>query len=100
MTVRIRRVTTTRSGGASAPPYDSFNLGDHVGDDPAAVAANRRRLASFIGLAPDHLIWMKQVHGVRVETVDAPLSGAVDATDALVLEGDNLLVVQAMRWCD
>jgi len=36
-------VLTTRRGGFSASPYDSFNLGDHVGDDPAAVAANRRR---------------------------------------------------------
>jgi hypothetical protein len=50
VTVRVRRVTTTRSGGVSAPPYHSFNLGDHVGDDPAAVAANRARLASAIGL--------------------------------------------------
>ena len=41
MTVRVRRVTTTRAGGVSAPPFDTFNLGDHVGDDPAAVAANR-----------------------------------------------------------
>ena len=46
VTVRIRRVTTTRAGGVSAPPFDSFNLGDHVGDDPAAVAANRARLAA------------------------------------------------------
>ena len=42
VTVRIRRVTTTRAGGVSAPPFDTFNLGDHVGDDPAAVAANRK----------------------------------------------------------
>jgi YfiH family protein len=99
VTVRIRRVTTTRSGGASAPPYDSFNLGDHVGDDPAAVAANRRRLASSIGLAPDHLIWMNQVHGVRVETVDAPLSGAVDATDALVTSTPGLALVVVTADC-
>ena len=39
--VRPRRVVTDRRGGRSASPYDSFNLGDHVGDDPAAVAANR-----------------------------------------------------------
>ena len=44
VSVRIRRVTTTRAGGVSAPPFDTFNLGDHVGDDPAAVAANRKRL--------------------------------------------------------
>ncbi len=99
MTVRIRRVTTTRSGGASAPPYDSFNLGDHVGDDPAAVAANRRRLASAIGLAPDHLIWMNQVHGVRVETVDAARTGAFDGTDALVSSTPGLALVVVTADC-
>ena len=50
VSVRVRRVTTTRAGGVSAPPFDTFNLGDHVGDDPAAVAANRKRLAAAIGL--------------------------------------------------
>ncbi|MBY8854504.1 polyphenol oxidase family protein, partial [Saccharothrix sp. MB29] len=39
--MRIRRVLTTREGGVSKAPFDSFNLGDHVGDDPAAVEANR-----------------------------------------------------------
>ncbi|MDP4623245.1 MAG: laccase domain-containing protein, partial [Hydrogenophaga sp.] len=37
----VRAVCTTRIGGVSAAPFDSFNLGDHVGDDPAAVAQNR-----------------------------------------------------------
>src|SRR5689334_14814417 len=67
VSVRIRRVTTTRAGGVSGPPFDSFNLGDHVGDDPAAVAANRRRLATSIGA--DAVVWMNQVHGDRVVTV-------------------------------
>ena len=40
--VTVRRIVTSRSGGVSTGPYASFNLGDHVGDDPAAVAANRR----------------------------------------------------------
>ncbi len=56
--MRIRRVVTTRAGGRSKPPFDSFNLGDHVGDDPEAVAANRRRLARELGLAEDRLMWM------------------------------------------
>ena len=49
---RPRRVVTDRRGGRSASPYDSFNLGDHVGDDPADVAANRGRLAARAGRAP------------------------------------------------
>jgi YfiH family protein len=99
VTVRIRRVTTTRSGGVSAPPYDSFNLGDHVGDDPAAVAANRKRLASAIGLPADHVIWMNQVHGVRVEVVDAPRSTAVEATDALVTTTPGLALAVITADC-
>ena len=71
MTVRIRRVTTTRAGGVSAPPFDTFNLGDHVGDDPAAVAANRKRLAAAIGLGDDGVVWMNQVHGDHVVVVNA-----------------------------
>ena len=67
---------TSRSGGVSRDPYASFNLGAHVGDDPAAVAANRRRLADAAGLALDHVIWMEQIHGVTVHVVDAPRDGA------------------------
>ena len=81
----------------SAPPFDSFNLGDHVGDDPAAVAANRARLAEAIGVAGDHVVWMNQVHGDHVEVVDAPRTEPVDATDALVtaIAGLALAVVTA-----
>ena len=68
----MRRVTTTRAGGVSGPPFDTFNLGEHVGDDPVAVAANRKRLAATIRLPEDRIIWMNQVHGDRVSTVDGP----------------------------
>ena len=52
---RVRRIVTSRSGGASAAPYASFNLGLHVGDDPTAVHANRSRLARATGLGLDRL---------------------------------------------
>ena len=81
--LRARRVVTTRAGGVSAPPYDSFNLADHVGDDPAAVAANRRRLASVLGLPPERFVWMEQIHSRNVTVVDGPVSEPVPATDAL-----------------
>ena len=99
MTVRIRRVTTTRSGGVSAPPYDSFNLGDHVGDDPTAVAANRNRLAAAIGLEPDHVVWMNQVHSAHVEFVDGPRDDAFDATDALVTTTSGLALAVVTADC-
>jgi YfiH family protein len=96
---RIRRVTTTRAGGVSKPPYDTFNLGDHVGDDPSAVAANRTRLAKAIGLAPERVVWMNQVHGVHVEVVDEPRNTAVDATDALVTSSPRLALAVITADC-
>lgn len=58
-------VISTRRGGVSGAPFDTLNLGDHVGDDPAAVAENRRRLQMAAG-APATPFWLNQVHGTRV----------------------------------
>ena len=100
VSVRIRRVTTTRAGGVSTPPFDTFNLGDHVGDDPAAVAANRARLAAAIGLAADRVVWMNQVHGDRVEVVDGPRErAALDDTDALVTATPRLALAVVTADC-
>ncbi|TAK77733.1 MAG: peptidoglycan editing factor PgeF [Aquabacterium sp.] len=66
----VGAVATTRAGGCSAVPYDTMNLGSHVGDDPAAVAGNRARLAQLIGAQP---VYLEQVHGrdvVRLSSAD------------------------------
>ncbi len=62
---RVRALSTTRVGGASHAPFASFNLGHHVGDNPAAVDANRAILAAKL---PDgsRVQWLQQVHGTRV----------------------------------
>jgi polyphenol oxidase len=99
---RIRRVTTTRAGGVSAPPFDTFNLGDHVGDDPVAVATNRKRLAAAIGVGDDGVVWMNQVHGDHVVVVDGPLQAgvaAVDKTDALVTTTPRLALAVVTADC-
>jgi polyphenol oxidase len=57
---------TGRRGGVSAPPYDTLNLGRSVGDDLAAVSANRRLAAQACGLDAGRLAWMHQVHGSTV----------------------------------
>lgn len=62
---RVRAVSTTRHGGVSAPPYGSLNLAEHVGDDPACVAENRRRLMAAVGY-PAEPAWLQQVHGTTV----------------------------------
>lgn len=97
MTFKTRRVVTGRSGGVSKAPYDTFNLGDHVGDDPKAVAANRERLAREIGLTPDRLAWMEQIHGRNVAVVDG--SGIEPATDALVTTTKDLALVVLSADC-
>ncbi len=72
----VLAASTTRQGGVSAPPYDSLNLANHVGDDPAHVAENRRRLAAVAGYLAEPA-WLQQVHGRRVvaaETVCEPVA--------------------------
>ena len=59
----VQSLVTTRRGGVSKPPYDGFNLGLHVGDDPAAVGANRARLRRHVPAEP---FWLEQVHGIDV----------------------------------
>lgn len=77
----VRALSTLRTGGASGAPYASFNLGDHVGDAPAAVAENRRRLAAAAGL-PAEPEWLRQVHGVNVADLDVPDRVGSAAADA------------------
>lgn len=86
---RVRRVTTTRAGGVSEVPFDTFNLGDHVGDDPAAVAANRRRLATATGLGVGGVVWMNQTHSTRVAVVDHG-GEILDDTDGVVTSTPQL----------
>jgi copper oxidase (laccase) domain-containing protein len=74
----VRAVFTTRAGGCSGAPWDSLNLGDHVGDAPHHVAANRAVLQQAIASRP---VFLKQVHGVAVEHLDlsTPDGTAADA---------------------
>lgn len=97
--VRVRRVVTTRAGGASAAPYHSFNLSSLVGDDPAAVAANRRRLATGLGLRPDDVVWMRQVHGTRVATVTEPPGEDLADTDAMVTASPGVALAVLAADC-
>lgn len=70
----VKALMTTRSGGVSKAPYDGFNVGDHVGDDPACVATNRRQLESASGAQP---VWLTQVHGTEVVAAEKSSSGVV-----------------------
>jgi purine-nucleoside/S-methyl-5'-thioadenosine phosphorylase / adenosine deaminase len=63
---------STRLGGASEPPFDSLNLGILTEDRSPAVTENRRRLASALGFAPEHVAFGLQVHGLNLATHDGP----------------------------
>ena len=98
-TGRVRRVVTDRRGGASTGDFKSFNLGDHVGDAPAAVAANRARLARRLGLPATDVVWMDQVHGTRIARVTRATGGPVPATDGLVTDKPGLALAVLTADC-
>jgi len=98
---RVRALSTTRAGGVSAAPYSGLNLGDHVGDDPRAVAENRRRLSAGLPAVP---AWLRQVHGVAV--VDAArVAGTCEADAAFSRQAGAVCVVMTadclpVLFCD
>jgi YfiH family protein len=73
----VHAIATTRSGGVSAAGYASLNLGDHVHDDPAAVASNRQQLVSLLQL-PEEPRWLAQVHSPVVVSANS-VQGRVEA---------------------
>ena len=73
----VGSLQTLRGGGCSPAPWESFNLGDHVGDDPVRVAANR---ASLRALLPADPVWLQQVHGTAA--VDIAKTGKTVEADA------------------
>jgi len=64
----VKSLLSTRQGGVSQAPWASLNVGEHVGDAPENVKANRALLAQRLGVAP---VFLQQVHGVQVLDVDA-----------------------------
>lgn len=97
---RVHACVTTRSGGVSLAPFDTFNLAEHVDDDPDAVARNRRRLEQRLGCRP---AWLSQVHSTlaipadpqRLQVADASWS-ATTGIACVVLTADCLPVL----FCD
>jgi YfiH family protein len=97
---RIVQGFTTRSGGASAAPYDALNLGTHVGDDLIQVQANRQRVYSDLGISESQIVLAEQVHGDKIAVVTAgsgqvPIAGA----DALVTNTPGLLLMLFFADC-
>src|SRR6476469_5665070 len=72
----VRAVCTTRAGGTSRAPYDTLNLGDHVGDLPQAVEFNRQFLGEAIDARP---VFLKQVHGSHTVALDVDTPDGTEA---------------------
>lgn len=81
---RVRALQTTRRGGQSQAPYDTWNLGAHVGDDAITVAANRHLLSSLV---PSEPVWLEQVHGTAV--LMAETAGCAPQADACITRVSN-----------
>lgn len=79
----VRAVFTSRAGGVSAPPYDSLNLGNHVGDRPESVTANRALLRRAVSV---HTVFLNQVHGNVVLTLDAATPNGQSADACVTLQ--------------
>jgi len=74
---KVRALQTLRSGGCSTAPWHNLNLGDHVGDNPAHVEANRALLRRHLPAEP---LWLRQVHGIAA--VNADISAKMPEADA------------------
>jgi polyphenol oxidase len=86
---------TGRSGGVSVAPYDTLNMSWSVGDDAAAVSANRRMVARACGLGTERLVWMHQVHGSTVRYA-VPPAGHAEVGDVAGSGGPSLPEADAM----
>lgn len=100
---RVRAVSTLRLGGVSAPPYATFNLGDHVGDLPSAVAENRRRLTEQLSL-PSAPRWLSQVHGFSARNAEG-INGGEEGDASFTSERGVVCVVMTadclpVLFCD
>ncbi|MEU1331854.1 peptidoglycan editing factor PgeF [Streptomyces sp. NPDC005865] len=92
---------TDRWGGVSAVPYEELNLGGAVGDDAEAVRTNRALAATSLGVEPDHVVWMHQVHGREVAVVEGPWGpdAELPAVDAVVTARAGLALAVLTADC-
>ena len=86
-----------RAGGVSTPPWHSLNLGASVGDDPAAVVENRRRVARAFGVELESVARIDQVHGAAVHVAAPGVTGCEG--DALISDDPRWLLAVSAADC-
>ncbi len=94
----VDAVITGRRGGVSAAPYDTLNLGDHVGDELSSVLQNRRLVAQAMGVDATKFVTARQVHGAVVNDVDSWTGDAL-VGDALVSTRDDVALAALVADC-
>ena len=95
-----RSLFTSRNGGVSVAPFESFNLALHVGDDPAKVQKNRELLAAQLGISQSDLYFMNQVHGNDVAEIHQDSSSSeVPIVDALFTMQPGKYLVTLIADC-
>jgi YfiH family protein len=95
---RVRAAFTLRTGGVSGAPYDSLNVGAHVGDVSAAVEENRLRVRERLRL-PGEPVWLQQVHGIEVADLDVGAPAPVGRADASVTRALGRVCVIQVADC-
>ena len=89
MPANIKSLLTTRQGGCSQSPYDSFNLGSHVADDPLSVKRNRNILTQQL---PSEPLWLNQTHSNIIVNA-AETNALVDADGSYTTQAGVVSVV-------
>ena len=95
----IRYAFTDRNGGHSSAPFGSCNLSTRAGDDPARVAENRRSVAGRLGIDPDSVAFLHQVHGTQVEVAHGPWPGDDPEADGVVTGQPGLALAVLVADC-
>jgi hypothetical protein len=93
----VHAFLTDRFGGVSASPYDSLNLGSHVGDDPSHVSENRRRVAEAMGVTAEQLVIIQQTHGTSVVVANEATSES--SGDVIIDYGDEYAMAILVADC-
>lgn len=103
----VQAIFTTRQGGVSLPPYDTWNLSFGVPDAPEAVVANRRKALGCLNASLEQLVMAEQVHGAQVSWVgagDAPAGAyspqtSVAGADGLLTQGTGIVLGMGFADC-
>lgn len=94
----IRALSTTRKGGVSEPPYNSFNIAGHVEDELKSVNENRRLLKAQ-GNLPSEPVWLQQIHGITIVDATPELIGGQVQADGIVSSQANIVCLVQTADC-